>query len=255
MNIAVSVAEQQFVSQAQQLAQTLALPFIQYDQIPHYDAILLHTLAGLKLTWPKQKQNLHIDFLRGKNNHRRFFSGGYKQLIARACAVKKNAPPTILDATAGLGSDAFALACLGCHIHLIERSPLIAALLSDALSRLRTNTTLYKGISLHLTPGNACHIMQAIDSEKKPDIVYLDPMHPIQRRSALAKKEMRLLRGIVGSDDDANNLFIHALECAQKRIVVKRPRFAAPLNEHKPDLVYSGQSSRFDVYLISVRAK
>jgi 16S rRNA (guanine1516-N2)-methyltransferase len=45
----------------------------------------------------------------------------------------------VLDATAGLGKDAFVLASLGCQMTLIERQPLIAALLEDGLARARAD--------------------------------------------------------------------------------------------------------------------
>ncbi|BBI63969.1 hypothetical protein HSBAA_52750 [Vreelandella sulfidaeris] len=43
--------------------------------------------------------------------------------------------PSIVDATAGLGRDAFVLASLGAQVLLIERVAAIAALLEDGLKR------------------------------------------------------------------------------------------------------------------------
>jgi hypothetical protein len=40
-----------------------------------------------------------------------------------------------------------------------------------------------------------------------------------------------------------------ALARARKRVVVKRAAKAAPLGQHKPDLVQRARTIRFDVYL------
>ena len=45
------------------------------------------------------------------------------QLIAKA-GIKPNVSPVVVDATAGLGKDAFVLASLGCHVTMAERNPL-----------------------------------------------------------------------------------------------------------------------------------
>ena len=79
-------------------------------------------------------------------------------------------------------------------------------------------------------------------------MIYLDPMYPERQKSALVKKELRVLRDIVGLDHDSDNLLPAALAHASKRVVVKRPRLAPPLNQHPPTQQYMGKSGRFDVY-------
>src|SRR5581483_4598494 len=82
------------------------------------------------------KQDLYIDFASGANTYRRLHGGGTGQAVAKAVGLKTyGLPLTIIDATAGLGQDAFVLACLGCQVTLIERNPAIADLLADALQR------------------------------------------------------------------------------------------------------------------------
>ena len=67
--------------------------------------------------------------------HRRQFGGGKGQMIAKAVGIKGGIKPQILDATAGLGKDAFVLATLGCEMTLLERSPIIHQLLQDGIER------------------------------------------------------------------------------------------------------------------------
>ena len=71
--------------------------------------------------------------LHGANAHRSQYGGG-SQLIAKACGVRSKQRPTILDLTGGLCRDAFVLACLGCHVTVIERHPIIHALVNDGLA-------------------------------------------------------------------------------------------------------------------------
>ena len=67
--------------------------------------------------------------------HRRRFGGGRGEAVAKAAGIKKSYLPSVVDATAGLGRDAFVLASLGCHVRMIERHPVVAALLDDGLQR------------------------------------------------------------------------------------------------------------------------
>ena len=75
-----------------------------------------------------------VDFVEGAVAHRRMFGGGAGQMIAKAVGLQPGIRPTVVDATAGLGRDAFVLAQLGCAVTLIERNPLIAALLEDGFA-------------------------------------------------------------------------------------------------------------------------
>ena len=78
---------------------------------------------------------VRVDFVEGAVAHRRLFGGGAGQMIAKAVGLLPGIRPTVVDATAGLGRDAFVLAQLGCSVTLIERNPLVAALLEDGLQR------------------------------------------------------------------------------------------------------------------------
>ena len=58
-----------------------------------------------------------------------------QELLVRAARVRGAAAPRALDATAGLGEDAFLLAAAGFDVELYERDATIAALLRDGLAR------------------------------------------------------------------------------------------------------------------------
>ena len=197
---------------------------------------------------PQAPGAVRVDFVEGAVAHRRLFGGGTGQMIAKAVGVQPGVRPQVLDATAGLGRDAFVLASLGCAMTLIERQPLIAALLEDGLARARQSVEVAPiAAQMRLLQGNAIELLSAW-ADEAPQVIYLDPMFPHRDKSALVKKEMRLFRPLVGDDLDAPALLAAALALASHRVVVKRPRKAPCIEGAKPSYVLEGKSSRYDIY-------
>ena len=197
---------------------------------------------------PEAAGPVRVDFVAGAVAHRRLYGGGSGQMIAKAVGIQPGVRPVVLDATAGLGRDAFVLAQLGCALTLIERQPLIAALLEDGLARARDDGEVAPIVAqMHLVCGNAIELMGDWSGEK-PQVIYLDPMFPHRDKSAQVKKEMRLFRPLAGDDDDAPQLLAAALALATHRVVVKRPRKAPSIAGQLPGYALEGKSSRFDIY-------
>lgn len=199
---------------------------------------------------------LWVDFIGGAVGHRHRFGGGRGQSIAKAVGLKGGANPSVIDATAGLGRDGFVLAALGCRVRLIERSPIIAALLRDGLARAARDPTLatWLGKCLRLIEGDATHLLTEETAREPADVITLDPMFPHRDKSALVKKEMRLFRDLVGDDSDAPELLRIALLHAGQRVVVKRPRLAERLAGPAPSHTIEGKTTRYDVYVIKALA-
>lgn len=248
-NIAIIKPDQSLLDKALSLSQHLKLPLIESSQQEDYSAVLMFSpeCLALHLTGPKAPGPVSVNFISGKYAHRRKYGGGKGQLIAKAIGLASLKSPTVLDLTAGLGQDAFVLACLGCTVTMIERSPIIAALVQDAMNRA-LNDSFFSTLKLQLIVSESLNHLKVLSHSDYPDVIYIDPMFPARTKSALVKKEMRILREIVGEDTDAAMLLNAACKIAKKRVVVKRPRLAPHLDEHKPDLIYRGESSRFDVY-------
>lgn len=197
---------------------------------------------------------LWVDFVGGKAAHRRRFGGGRGQLVAKACGLGKGALPSVVDATAGLGRDAFVLATLGASVMLVERVAAIAALLDDGLMRAaRDDDTEVAAIAarMQLCPGDAVRELDTLVAEAafSPQVIHLDPMFPHREKSALVKKEVRIFRELAGADDDAAELLTAALDVATHRVVVKRPRKAPPIEGPAPNHVLEGKTSRYDLYV------
>jgi len=188
-------------------------------------------------------------FLGGKTEHRRQFGGGKGQLIAKAVGLNNGVVPEVLDASAGLGRDAFVLASLGCKLMLLERSPVIAELLSCALEEAR-DTAIDEIIArMQLTQVNSSEWLEQQEFAVA-DVIYLDPMYPHREKSSLVKKEMRLFQVLVGEDFDDAELLSAALKKARYRVVVKRPRKGLAIEGATPSYQLTGKSCRYDIYSI-----
>lgn len=238
-----------FQTATKKLAKKLHLPIKknlpqEHILILYYDKNGLH-LQQLGINAPKKP--IKVDFSAKKITYRRKLNQKTENL-AKAIGIKMK--PYVLDATAGLGRDAFMLASLGCTVTMLEKSPIIAALLQDGLERAAHDLALAKIISrMQLIQVDNIKYMQKLKSY--PDVIYLDPMFPVRKKSALAKKEMRILTTLLENEPpiDEKQLFKTALKCAKKRVVVKRPRLAKPLANQKPDFSIIGKTCRFDVYI------
>lgn len=206
----------------------------------------LQRLELSKLDEPKLGA-ICVDFVDGATAHRRKFGGGRGQDIAKAVGLKHGFTPNVLDATAGLGRDAFVLATLGCNVTMMERMPIVAALLEDGLERAKLSTEI-NDITERMSLINASSIENMTLAEP-PDVIYLDPMYPHREKSAAVKKEMRVFQSLVGEDLDADNLLAPAIALAKYRVVVKRPSYAPPLAGKAPSTSINMKKNRFDVYV------
>lgn len=200
-----------------------------------------------KLDEPKLG-GIFVDFVTGAMAHRRKFGGGRGEAVAKAVGIKGGYLPDVIDATAGLGRDAFVLAALGCRVRMLERHPVVAALLDDGLRRGYADAEIGGWLRERLTLLHVVSQQALSDITPAPDVVYLDPMYPHRQKSAMVKKEMRVFQSLVGPDEDADALLEPARRLAKKRIVVKRPDYAPPLAGVATQSAVVTKSHRFDIY-------
>lgn len=213
------------------------------------DGVFLEAANG------KKHGRIQVDFCAGGAAHRRLYGGGKGQMIAKAVGLAAAVKPRVFDATAGFGGDAFVLACLGCEVDMMERSPVAAALLHDGLARARrfaqdADMELYGILErMRLLPGDSIAYLQA-QTAPVAEVIYLDPMFPGRQKSAAVKKEMQAFHQVIGQDLDDAALLQAALPRASHRVVVKRPRHAPAIEGPKPSYALEGKSSRFDIYAL-----
>ncbi|MDG6774010.1 class I SAM-dependent methyltransferase [Thiomicrorhabdus sp. ZW0627] len=249
---------------AKQLSDRLTLPLV--DSLPASKELG----EQMVLSWYREKNQseddaaklglfsshsgpVSIDFTSGKKNHRRQFGGGKGQPLARAIGISGDKVPSVLDATAGMGGDAFVFATLGCKVQMVERSPIVAALLEDALQRAKTINEIDPEVSeivqrLSLVNSDAAEYL--LNEKPEVDVIYMDPMYPEKKKAASAKKEMKVLQHLLGPDMDSEKLLDAALKTAKKRVVVKRPAKAPTIEGIQPNAEIKSPNTRYDIYSI-----
>jgi 16S rRNA (guanine1516-N2)-methyltransferase len=250
MKIAVASSPQIPAGKLRQLADSVSLPL--YDDAPDAAYLLYQTANYLQLRSliEPQIKPLSIDFSTGKNRHRRLYGGGRGQHLARAIGLKKHPHPILVDATAGLGRDAFMLATLGCRVTMLERSAVIAALLRDGLQHAQeSDDEAVRKITQQMQLVHTDAINWLKSGGGRADVIFLDPMFPARKKSAKVKKEMRFFQDIVGRDPDVDELFTAALDVATRRVVIKRPVKSGYVEERTADFSIAGKTTRYDIYL------
>lgn len=185
---------------------------------------------------------LYADFTSKTWQKRR--DAGKKQGLVRAC--KPGPGVRIIDATAGWGRDAAILASFGAEVLMLERQPLMHALLADALQRQDEHSK--EILKLKLYKLDAKTYLETLEPKDYPDVIYIDPMHPQRQKAALVKKEMQALQQLIGADEDALALLELAKTRALKRVVVKWPQHLMPIL--KPSSSLPGKTVRFDIYYL-----
>jgi 16S rRNA (guanine1516-N2)-methyltransferase len=215
----------------------LPLEELQPEFIKKPEGLTLHTSLG----------DLRLDFVADKANYLRPLKKGKGELLARAIGLNKKFFD-VVDLTTGLAQDAVVLARLGCRVRGVERSPWIFPLLEDAQVQAKGKLEWIE--RLHFYQGEASEFLRQLKKEEYPQVIYLDPMFPEKKKTALPRKEMQIFRQLIGDDLDAVALLEQALNCATERVVVKRPLKAPDLG---PGVLHRfiGSSVRYDLYVRS----
>lgn len=189
----------------------------------------------------------------------------------------------IYDVTAGFGQDSLLLALNGAaHVTMVERDPVVSALLEDGLRRLKLVASdeetsdpqselarcLCERLTLQIGEGkDVLTRLRDNNGKDKPDIIYLDPMFPPRTKSAAVKKGMQLLHDLLDTQDfavdstaerlfDEGELLVAALEASKGKVVVKRPLKAETLGGsgtglRSPSYSINGSVNRWDIYVKS----
>lgn len=181
---------------------------------------------------------MSFDFEELMKYHQRQNYALSKEPLAKALAIKGSGEKRVIwDTTCGTGKDSLLISYFGARLTSFERHPAVYLLLKDALQRYP--------VDFHLEFGDA----RTFPLVNKPEVIYYDPMYPAKKKSALARKEMRIFKEIVGDDPDSSDFLEWALKTATDRVVVKRPLEADPIKD-KPSASYTGKSTRYDMYKI-----
>ena len=232
LTVAYLTTQQQ--PQAEQLATQLGLEVSNQSQ-----AALLVTPDKLMLKYGAFAP-MAADFMWSTWCKRRYC--GKKPALVRA--IKPNSTMYIIDATAGWGRDAAILASFGAHVLMLEREPFMGAILANALEN--RDEISKQRLNLELQVVDAMHYLESLSASKLPDVIYLDPMHPLRKKSALVKKELQVLQNIIGADPRVLKLLNLAMSKSKRFVVLKWPRHGPKLLSPRATII--GQTIRYDIY-------
>ena len=195
---------------------------------------------------------LNVDFVRGSSGFRAARGRARNERLVRACGLARG-NTRVIDATGGLGGDAWILAAAGAEVRLIERDPVVVALLADGLRRARASSPEVVA-RITLECADSVMALPSVMAKASADVVYLDPMYPGRQKAALGDRRLRMLAALAARHaapaDAVSALLASALACGPKRVVLKRPlKVAAPETHRPPSYSLPGRSTRFDVWL------
>lgn len=154
-----------------------------------------------------------------------------------------------IDATAGMGEDAFLLAAYGYDMTLYEQNPVVAVLLKDALRRAKKHPQLKEiAARMKLVEGNSVEELKTrVDAV---DLIYLDPMFPGRQKSGLINKKLQLIQKLEPPCSDEVELFEAAIAANPSKIIVKRPLKSPFLAGKNPTYELKGKAIRYDCYAV-----
>ncbi len=224
-----------------------------FGYLTYHDGSLSFDFIEDKFDKTKQLK-MSFDFVKKWQYHKKMNYILKKEPLAKALGLhqrKNGAAIKILDATCGVGDDSLLMLAFGAEVIAFERSPILGELIKDALLRAQNGPDL--NLQKILKERFIFNQADSCSFDGKIDVIYLDPMYPENKKSALPKKEMQILRSLLGANESEGLALFHwALGSANKRVVVKRSLSADPIFPH-PNIIFEGKSTRYDVYLIAGR--
>lgn len=198
-----------------------------------------------------------VDFTKGKSRHRTKEAGAGAAYLKKSLGIsvfkkRHSRLPTVIDATGGWGQDTWAIASLGCSVTVIEKHPVVYAILACGLAcaALEQDCADIEE-RIILSNQDACLALRKMQG----DVIYLDPMYPHRgRKKAGSKKGMQVLQALLGPSDEGLSaaLLDAALSGEASRVVVKRPKGADALEASTPHngqrFVIESPNTRYDIY-------
>ena len=170
------------------------------------------------------------------------------EMLVKAASSEKEGRKAI-DATAGMGEDAFLLAAQGYEVTLYEQNPVVAALLKDAIRRAKKNQIL-KDIAGRMKVVEADSVESMSKLLDPVDVIYLDPMFPARQKCSLINKKLQLIQKLEPPCSEETDLFDAALKVGPSRIIVKRPLKSEYLAGREPSYTLKGKAIRYDCYVL-----
>lgn len=179
-----------------------------------------------------------IDFLSAEYQQSFAQRTRHNDPLARAIGLHKKSDLRVLDMTAGLGKDALWLSHCGAQVTMIERHPVLALLLSQAVQA--------SGANMHVICQDAKSYVAALQKDQF-DVAYYDPMFAPRSKTALVKKDMQILQALHGDELPDPSIITLAKNIIPK-VVVKRGKNDPVLCDGVHHQLTT-KVTRFDIYI------
>ncbi len=194
-------------SEVQALAQALSLPFVCQRPLPTNAVGLIVSHGGMRLLVPGSRALAwHAGFAP------RRVQDGPRDALVRALDLRPG--ERVLDATLGLGHDAFVLLHAGARVLGVEAHPAVAYFTARGL--VSTAPKLEHALEVRCARAEAVLADPALPPI---DSVYIDPLFP--RESTVPNPMWAPLRGVAEKTRDLSALVAAALGVARRAVVVK----------------------------------
>ena len=191
------------------------------------------------------RKRLHVDFLKGKlawRVKRSQHEGNIKKALG-----KHKRTLSIFDATAGLLFDSMIFLSLGHKVVALEQSKIIYSLVKDALDRADNKISYLKNLKFI----NEDSITFYKKNYEKFDVIYLDPMYPMIKKSTKKKGNIEHIKKILeyeGLKREDSEIIEEFLKCKFKKIILKRP-LKSKKTYSNINYQVKGKTTKFDIYL------
>ncbi|MET3849834.1 class I SAM-dependent methyltransferase [Paenibacillus sp. OAE614] len=140
-------------------------------------------------------------------------------------AASMSAGDTVLDCTAGLGSDSLVFAVQGgpgAHVTAVESSPALAAMLAEGLAHYRSGLAEVDDAMRRIRVACGHHLdVLHKQPDNSVDIVYFDPMF---REPLMDSSSISPLRAFANSDPLQPESIREAVRIARKTVVLKEKK-------------------------------
>ena len=188
---------------------------------------------------------LHVDFLKGKLGwrlKRAQHEGNLKKALG-----KKDKKLFIFDATAGLLSDTMIFLSLGHKVVAVEQSKILFCLVNDAIQRARDKIPHLNNLEFL----NDNSLLAYKKQNKVFDVIYLDPMYPIIKKSTKKRGSINSIKQILEFENllsDEKEIIGKFMKYNWKKIIIKRP-LKSDENYSNINYQVKGKTTRFDIYI------
>ena len=231
----IKVSNLHFIKRAKVLSKKYNIPLLSSKTAERYISIDAQSILHA------DNNELENSFTAGKFSAR-ILQYQSENLLKKAIGWQSAIQKHILDATGGLGHDAFILALLGQKITVLEKNIGLCVLIEEALHNL-PNLPYFNDARNNISIIND-DSRTFLSSSENFDVIYIDPMFN-SKKKLKRTKQMEFLDKYLGEYDDPS---VEFYKSNFKRLVIKKELRAAASIKDCSAISFKGSSVRYDVY-------